>query len=153
MNPFPKKEKTSAGLSLPKARTVRGYEVRRLPLGQYLEAMGSLQDFPREALEALFPGMSLEEVLAQLRAIDTNGISQLLLRGLTALPRPVVGLLSQLTGIAKESLLEDEALGLDGLAEVLEAWLEVNQLENFINAARRLTGKIKTLAANTGYKG
>ena len=35
--------KNSATLSLPKSRTVRGYEIRKMPIGAFLEASSLLE--------------------------------------------------------------------------------------------------------------
>ena len=47
--------KNSAALSLPKSRTVRGYEIRKMPIGAFLEACSLLEELPGTALRLLFP--------------------------------------------------------------------------------------------------
>ena len=62
-------------------------------------------------------------------------------------------LLAALTGIPEEQLLNDPGIGLDGLMEILNAWLEVNNIENFISAARESDReRSKTQAADTGSR-
>ena len=45
--------KNSATLSLPKSRTVRGYEIRKMPIGAFLEACSLLEELPGTALRLL----------------------------------------------------------------------------------------------------
>ena len=40
------KEKSSAALSVRLSETVRGYEVKRLPLGEYLQELEALRGMP-----------------------------------------------------------------------------------------------------------
>ncbi len=134
-------------LSLPVPRTVRGYEIRRMPLGVFLQAMTQLQDFPQKAIGAMFPNQGLDEILLSLKNCDSAMIGQLLVRALTVVPQEAMTLLAKLTLIPQQQLLDDEAIGLDGLAEILDSWLEVNQIENFISAARQLLAKAKVMAA------
>lgn len=152
MNPFMKSKKSSVNLSLSQNRKVRGYEIKRMPIGAYLTALEELKNFPQQALELLFPEMGLDEILDKLKTVDTALIGQLMLRAMASLPQYGVALVAKLTGIPEERLLTDEGIGLDGLAEIVEAWLEVNQIENFILAVRRVLVTTKKAAANTGSK-
>lgn len=154
MNLFKKTRPDSISVSLPKTRKARGYTITRMPLGAYLQALKEIQDFPKEAVEAVFPGMSLDAILATLKSCDTDMIGQMFVRLLTVLPERAIMLISALTGIEEAALLEDADIGLDGLAEIVTVWLEVNQIENFTRAARALTDSVKgMLAAKSGSKG
>ena len=44
-------------------------------------------------------------------------------------------------------------VGLDGLMEMIEAWMEVNNLENFIIAARTLARRVRAGMTGTGSNG
>ncbi len=158
-NPSGKTEKpTSISMSLPKSVTVRGYEIKKMPLGAFLQATEALQDLPLRLMAAAFPGEDLGGVLGHLKTLDKDGLVQLLLRGVAAVPAQVIPLFAQLSGIPQESLLQDEAVGLDGLMEMILAWIEVNGLENFMGSVRTLTGKLRALkpaeqAKPTGFNG
>lgn len=146
-------EKTSVQLSLEKSRTVRGYEIRRLPLGRYLEVVEETKALPARLMEACYPGKTAMQVLEELKTIDTDGVTALFTRLMTAMPGTAAHLLSVLTGIDEEKLLNDEDVGLDGAAELLEAFLEINRIENFIRAVRNLAGQIRTAAKSAGSRG
>ncbi|NLV57950.1 MAG: hypothetical protein GXY67_04205 [Clostridiales bacterium] len=142
--------KSSVSLSLPSARMVRGYEIRRMPLGAFLAAMEQLQGFPALLMEGLFPGQKVESIFAQLKACTGDMLVDLLARALTIAPGQVIRLAAGLTGIGENRLLEDGDIGLAGLTDILTAWLEVNEIENFTRAARHLWARAGALAGGSG---
>jgi len=145
-------KKVAGNLSLPSVHRIHGYEIKRMPLGAYITALQRLENFLQEALELIFPGMSPEDIFAQLKSIDTAALGKIAVRAFTALPKYAAELLAVLTGIPEERLLNDPKIGLDGLMEILNAWIEVNNIENFISAARDLKAKAKTQAAGSGSR-
>ncbi len=142
-------KKIAGNLSLPGVRKVRGYEIKRMPIGAYIAALEKLQNFPAEAMAAVFPGMDADAILKSLKAVDTAMIGQLAVRAFTSLPKQAAALIAELTSIPEDKLLNDPDIGLDGLVEIIGAWLEVNNIENFIAAARSLMARAKTQAAGT----
>lgn len=142
----------STRLSIPKSQTVRGYEIKRLPLGAYLDAIDRVQEFPAELAEQLSPDGTLGGLLGALAHVTPDTLPDMVMRALRVAPRRIVGLLSCLTGIAETALLTDENLGLNGLAELASAWLEVNEIENFTQAARLLAARLRRLIPNAGSK-
>ncbi|MEG2207877.1 MAG: hypothetical protein RSC91_10795 [Clostridia bacterium] len=142
--------KTSIRLSLPAVRKVRGYLVERAPLGAFFNALEHLQDFPGELMEALFPGQTLVEVLGTLKQCDGDMLSGLLVRVATVAPRMAVTLVSELTGIDEERLLNDPAIGVAGLAEIIAVWVEVNEIENFTATVSGLFRRARALTETTG---
>ena len=145
--------KSSTQLSVQTEKLVRGYAVKRLPLGEYLKAVDALRETPQTMMDALFPGMEPMDVLGALRKLDKNALSGLMLRALGVIPAEAVKLLSTLTGVPEDALLSDPAIGLDGAAEMLEAFWELNGIENFIRAAEQMAAKVKQLRARAGSKG
>ena len=65
------------------------------------------------------------------------------------LPDEAVTVFAELTGLDEKALRDDPNVGLDGLMEMIEAWMEVNNLENFIIAARTLARRVR--AGMTGH--
>ena len=145
----------SVELSLPKSKTVRGYEIKRMPLGAYLQALQLMQEFPRDVAAKMLPNGNVSALLEQLKTLDREATVDLILRALAIIPEQLMGLIARLTGIARNKLLNDPEIGADGLAEIIDAWLEVNGAENFIRAAAHAGQTITTLAAalKTGSKG
>ena len=139
----------SAALSLKESEMVRGYEIRRLPLGEYLRAL----DAPRTLLAACFPGEDAAQVLAHLAHIDADGLGELMLRAMAVVPGEAVRLIAQLTGVPEEKLLGDPQIGLDGVAQMMEAFWRINGLGNFTQAARRAAAALRQSAGRTGSSG
>ena len=137
--------KNSATLSLPKSRTVRGYEIRKMPIGAFLEACSLLEELPGTAMRLLFPEKKEGDILAELAGLDKDKLQELFLRALAVLPGEMVRLFARLSGVEEQALLEDARIGLDGLGEMAEAWLEVNGIENFIKTMGAL-GKRRGLS-------
>lgn len=147
--------KNSATLSLPKSRMVRGYEIRKMPIGAFLEACSLLEELPGTALRLLFPEKKEGDILAELAGLDKDKLQELFLRALAVLPGEMVRLFARLSGVEEQALLEDARIGLDGLGEMAEAWLEVNGIENFIKTMGALGKRAQALmgGASTGSRG
>lgn len=147
--------KNSATLSLTKSRTVRGYEIRKMPIGAFLEACSLLEELPGTALRLLFPEKQEGDILAELAGLDKDKLQELFLRALAVLPGEMVRLFAKLSGVEEQALLEDARIGLDGLGEMAEAWLEVNGIENFIKTMGALGKRARALmgGASTGSRG
>ena len=88
--------KNSAALSLPKSRTVRGYEIRKMPIGAFLEACSLLEELPGTALRLLFPEKKEGDILAELAGLDKDKLQELFLRALAVLPGEMVRLFAKL---------------------------------------------------------
>ena len=145
-NKKPSGDKTR--LSLPESRTVCGYTIKKMPVKPYLEALETLKDAPGTFMDACFPGKTASQALDSLNTIDRNGMAELLAGVLTTAPDYAVGLIAGLTGIEKETLLNDPGIGLDGLIEIVDAFIEVNRLGKFLRVAAAL--KTKLSGAATG---
>lgn len=143
--------KTSVDLSLPKARKVRGYTIERMPIGRFLAAARRLDEVPGQVLRRLFPGA--EDAVRALASLDRAGLIALCVRALTVLPDEAVTVFAELTGLDEKALRDDPNVGLDGLTEMIEAWMEVNNLENFIIAARTLARRVRAGMTGTGSNG
>lgn len=127
----------SVKLSFPKVKTVRGYEVRKLHLGAYVDAIDAIQGIPTELIKKCFSDEN-GDILASLSGIDANGIVQLFMRVLAVVPEYAIELCAKLLEIDVNSLKSDRAIGLDGMVELITAWVEVNDIENFIKAVHDL---------------
>lgn len=143
----------SVQLSIPKGVTVRGYTIKRLPLGKYLEAVDMMSELPQEMMRACFPGKTEMQALAEMKVLASDGIPALLIRMAASAPKQILPLISLATGIDEKTLLEDENIGLDGLAEMVEAFMKVNRIENFINAAKAIKEQLTAAIRTDGFNG
>lgn len=133
------------GLSLGGEGTIRGYTIKRMPLGAYIKALDKLGKLPGELLAACFPGQSLTEAAKAVTNADGNTLQPLVTRALTIAPEYIITLAAQLLDIPEATLLEDPLIGLDGLAEMLEAWFELNGLMVFLKTARALAMRVRSM--------
>ena len=69
------------------------------------------------------------------------------------LPDEAVTVFAELASLDEKALRDDPNVGLDGLMEMIEAWMEVNNLENFIIAARTLARRVRAGMTGTGSNG
>ena len=144
------KTRNGAALSMPAGETVRGYEIRRLPLGEYLRMIEVLRQIAGALAASLFPGMDVMQTLASLKRMDVEMLTDLMLRAMEAIPGEAVKLLSVMTGVSCQQLLDDPAIGLDGAMDMLEAFWRLNGIGNFTQAAARMAAGIKSLRTQTG---
>lgn len=126
-----------------------------MPIGAFLEACSLLEELPGTALRLLFPEKKEGDILAELAGLDKDKLQELFLRALAVLPGGMVRLFAKLSGVEEQALLEDARIGLDGLGEMAEAWLEVNGIENFIKTMGALGKRTRALmgGASTGSRG
>ena len=142
-------KKNSVELSLRRSETVRGYEIRRLPLGEYLAVAQMLRDLPQKLLAACFPEGTLSDALGALRTADAEKLLGLLANAMQVMPQETLRLVSGLTGVPDTALLSDPDIGLDGAAEMLLAFWRLNNMENFIRAAAQMAAGVKRI--KTGF--
>ena len=145
--------KNSAALSIKRSEMVRGYEVKRLPLGEYLRVMEALREAPQTVMRVCFPEMDMMQLLGMLKTIDAGGLTKIILRAMDVAPDEAIRLLSLLTGIPADALYADPMIGLDGAAELIETFWRLNGMENFTLAVRRLAAKWADVKAKTGSRG
>ena len=141
----------SIDLSLPAARTVRGYEIGRMPIGRFLRAARRIDGLPGEVLARLFP--EAEDAVRALASLDREGLIALCARALAVLPDEAVRVFAELAGLDEQALRDDPNVGLDGLMEMIGAWMEVNNLENFMSAARALWRRARAGRTGAGSSG
>lgn len=142
--------KSSITVSIPKSQTIRGYEIARMPIGQFLKATQLLQELPQTIMQSLFPNTDAQGVLTQLQSLTKDTLQELFIRAIGAIPEQVIRIFAELSGIPEQKLLDDPNVGLDGLAEMAGAWIEVNGIENFIKAAGALAEKVRKTKATSG---
>jgi hypothetical protein len=113
-----------------------------------LAAIETIQGLPGELMQACFPGMAPDQILKQLKGFNAQMLLTFFGQALTVAPRHVIKVFAGLSGIPAEAFLTDPAIGLDGILEMVGAWIEVNGIENFLQAARPLVEKIKAAAGS-----
>lgn len=150
------KSQEKTALSIPKAKRVCGYEIKKLPIGGFLNAIEKVKELPEDFLSTCFPGKNLEQILDIFSEIDAKALTEIATALFVTAPPYVVGFVSELTDIPEEKLLNDENIGISGFGDIILAFLEVNELGKFISVAGEIGKKIKetkiTPTLTTGYK-
>lgn len=150
-------KKNTVAMSLQSGKTVRGYEIKRQPLGKFVEAMGKFENAPLQILQAVFPNFGTAEILAELQDFNGDKLLELMGRAFMTIPEVALGLFCEMAELDKDKIWNDTELGLDGLLELFEAWVEVNGIINFMKGAQAVAIKLqaarRSLTQNTGYKG
>jgi hypothetical protein len=136
-------EKKTEDLSLPRSRQVRGVTVRRLNLGEYIQAARTLREAPGQLIDICFPREGDAQILGKLQTAEPGMLAAALGNLLGEAPQFLVQAAATLIGVDEQRLLTDPAIGLDGLMDILLAWAEVNRLGDFPPAARRLWAALR----------
>ena len=139
------KRQDSIFQSAPDSRKVCGYEIKKMPIGAFLKASVKMQEIPAQLMDAVFPGEELGQVFTRFQSLNKESFQDILIRAITALPMQIISLFSELSGIPEDALENDERIGLSGLAGMILAWIEVNDLENFTGSVRTISQKVRTL--------
>ena len=140
-------KKDSISASLPTSKTVRGYEIKKMPLGAFLQASKTLQTLPEELMQAIYPGMGVEEIFKELGSLTKDTLITLIARAVVTLPEKVIHLFAELSRMDEDELVNDPNVGLDGLVELIDAWIEVNGIGNFTSALKLLVAKLQGMTS------
>jgi|GEM_PF-2061909 len=124
---FNKKDnKDNAALSFGKSKTVCGYEIKKMPLGPYLRAVERLNGLPGDFLGQCFPGKDAQAIVDDVKRLDDSMLMEIAQAAFVAVPKYAVGVVSELTGINEDALMNDPNIGLIGLLDIVQAFIEVN---------------------------
>ena len=121
-------------LSVPRSKKVCGYEIRKMPIGRYIEAMDEISAFPREFIGTCFPDTEFKDIVERLSRFDEKMLQACVTNVFTIAPRYALEFVARLTDIESERLLNDENIGLDGLVDIINTFIEVNDLGKFVES-------------------
>jgi hypothetical protein len=129
--------------SIGKQKNVAGHMIKKMPLRAYLNALDVLQNLPGELADRLIPGKSLIEILDM---IDKKELSwlKIIVTALSTVPDYFMDLISELLGIERETLENDDRVGPGELVEMLEVWYQINGIANFTRRLLKLMRTAKT---------
>lgn len=148
MNIF--KRNTSANISMPKPKTVHGIEVKKVPIGVYLDAMREIESLPMDILQDLFPGKTMTEVIAELMTLTDTGMANIITRLLKVAPEYIITMLSVILGVDKARIRD--YLTPKEVCDVFKEYWAMNDMSGFFaDVSGLLTpilGKLPT--PNTG---
>lgn len=151
-----KKDK-SIHMSIPKSYSLYGVTIHKLPIAKYIAVLREVNDLPSLLLGELFPeGSNLNNSLERLQNLDRSTTLALIGRLLKVVPEEFCKILSELLDISEERLLDvncENPLSLSELAEIIQAFWEINDMSDFFQTVQSLTKKAAPTRskANTGF--
>ena len=128
-------------LSLGSSVVLYGYEIKKLPIGDYLRALNKIAAIKDEIAEKIFDGLTLTEALNRINTMRGAELADLLAYVVENAPKAVLAFVCELTGIDVEKIISDEQVGLLGMLEIIEAFVEVNGLKKCYRLCRKMTGR------------
>jgi hypothetical protein len=141
--------------SIPAKSSIHGIEIKKLPIGKYLDAVSSIKDLPEILLKNNFPGMNSEEILKKFKKIDENMLFELVGSLMVVVPdqalRFVANLIDVPFDVVRNELTPNE------LKDVLKEFWKVNDMTDFfadiLGAVKSWNlAKILSKTTNTGSR-
>lgn len=139
----------SLNMLFPKEKTIHGVIIKKLPNGKYFRVLQIINDFPTEALKALYPDKTAEEALEQMGEINFDKILELLPKLIELLPEKTYEILSEILSVDR-NFIENELSPLETI-EVLEELAKLNRFDELKKKFSPAINKIKMMIP-TGYK-
>ena len=143
------KKNDSVNISLPKPKIVHGVEVKKVPIGKYLAAMRELEDLPEAIMNDMFPGKTIQDVMASFTTADEKTIYSLIGRALVVLPTHVIDALALILDIDRDVILQK--LTPAELCDIVKEFWALNDMTDFFGAVSGLLKKQAPTLIN-GFK-
>lgn len=123
--------------SVPQSKNVHGIEIKKLPMGAYLNAIESIKNIPEILFNNTFPGLNPNEVLAKFKVMDQDMLIEVAGNLLTAVPEQALRFIATLIGIEYERLRDDPEIGLNGFKDIIIEFWKINDMQSFFNDVRK----------------
>ena len=137
---------SSITMSAPEDYLLHGVKIRKLPVGTYIEVMRTLSDLPSRVVEKALPNCeTAEDILRFFAQFDKDRLMQLIMGLMASVPEEFCKIVSALLDVPAERMLDpdtDNPLGLNELAEVVEAFWKQNDMSDFFGTVRRLAATV-----------
>lgn len=134
------KNKDASNISVPLDKVVHGVKVRKLPNGQYIKALNSINDLPEVLLKACFPGADANDILKQLQGAGSDMLVNIAGKLLQVVPEQFLQFISTLLDIPIDKLTDE--LSPNETLEIVEAYWEMNDLSSFFS---KIKGRVMNL--------
>lgn len=143
------KRDKSVGVSLAENQILHGVEIKKVPVGKYIQALKKAEDLPGAVLSSVFPDMNIDDIINSISGINRDEVIVLFGRLLTTAPEIIVDTMCSIIGIDSEFVLDE--LTPKEFLDVCQAFWKLNDLSDFFaNVWRLIKPKLSTLT--TGYK-
>ena len=115
-------------LSLGNSKIMYGIKIRKLPIGKYLELTKKINILGKDLLEKGFCNKTIEEILEDLSNINKEELIKLFNGVLDTAPDLVIDFIVDILDIDKDKFINNEEIGLYELIEIIEVFIEINNL-------------------------
>ena len=131
---------SNESLSLPKNKKIYGVEIKKMPCGKYFEALQTLKNLPEDFIKELSDN-NKDFKLSEMFTIEN--ITILITRLLIVLPNFTVTFLSKIMDIDEDTI--KNKLTPKELAEIIQEFWNINELESFFVQVKPIVEKIMTV--------
>lgn len=115
--------------SVPTKSIIHGIEIKKLPIGKYLDAVNSIKDLPEILLKNNFPGLNTEDILKKFKKIDEQMLFELLGSMLVTIPEQTLRFVATLIDVPYEKLRNE--ITPNELKDILKEFWKVNDMSSF----------------------
>lgn len=139
--------------SLPKSSTIHGIEIKKLPLGAYLDAIDSIKNLPELLLKESFPGLSTDQIMQKVKKMDENLLLEVVGNLMVQVPEQALRFIGALLSVEYETLRNDPSIGLNGIKDILKEFWKVNDMGSFFQDVLKVVSRLPIMKQmNTGSK-
>lgn len=130
-------------LSLGNSKTMYGIKIKKLPIGKYLELSKKINGLVKE----IFNNKYLEEI--DFSSITKEEFLQLVEQLFINAPNLLINFIADIVEVDENKLINNEEIGLYELIEIIESFIEVNNLGKL---GKKIKQVLKIVTQNIGYK-
>lgn len=142
----------SVRTSRPVTQVVCGVEIKKMPVGKYLDVMERMGGILMDLLEVAFPGMNPGDILTQLAVINLDEFRALAVRLMSVVPGKVIEIVAAVLDV-DVAVIRDRLTPAE-LMRIWQAFWKLNDLTDFFtNVRSAVLPMLRTKRASTGSNG
>lgn len=120
---------SSIKMTLPEERELYGFTVRKVTMGEYINAMKGAQELPEELLNECFESLDVNKAMNILISGGQEEAAEIAVKLIMKAPEPLIRILCGIMRIDAERALQE--LTPSEMAELAAAFWELNNLDSF----------------------
>lgn len=133
----------AVAISLPIEKEIYGIKIRKLPIGQYIQAINSLKNLPEILLKEAFPNMGVDEIIQKLKTLNEDSLIELAGNLMKTIPEQALKFVSVLLDCDYKKLYNE--VSPKELLEILKEFWKVNDMTNFMIDLKGMVMTSKTM--------
>lgn len=143
MNFFKNKKNDAVELSLPVEKELHGIKIRKLPIGQYIQAINSLKNLPEILLKEAFPNMGIDEIIQKFKTLNEDSLIEISGKLMKVIPEQSLKFVATLLDCDYEKLYNE--ISPKELLDILREFWKVNDMSNFMTDLKGMVMKSKIM--------